>query len=239
MSQAAPGWYPQPDGSRRYWDGTQWTQQVVPAGVPAMAAPVVTTGTQASASPKKAWYKRKRVVIPTVALVGIVALASSHGSGATPSAAPVVASASAVPQSAAATMSAADEESDSASAEPSEDATDEPSADSSDDATADSEDSDDMTVSQEQAVDKAEEYIDYTAFSRTGLIKQLKYEGFSTSDSKFAVDHIDVDWMEQAELKAKQYLDYTSFSRRGLIKQLEFEGFTKKQAEHGAKAAGL
>ncbi len=35
---------------------------------------------------------------------------------------------------------------------------------------------------------KAESYIEYTAFSRTGLIKQLKYEGFSTKDSTFAVD---------------------------------------------------
>ena len=25
MSNAAPGWYPQPDGSQRWWDGYQWT----------------------------------------------------------------------------------------------------------------------------------------------------------------------------------------------------------------------
>ena len=28
---ASPGWYDQPDGSRRYWDGAQWTEQVVAA----------------------------------------------------------------------------------------------------------------------------------------------------------------------------------------------------------------
>ena len=24
---AAPGWYPQPDGSMRWWDGTRWNEQ--------------------------------------------------------------------------------------------------------------------------------------------------------------------------------------------------------------------
>ena len=67
----------------------------------------------------------------------------------------------------------------------------------------------------------------------------MKYEGFSSRDATFGADHIDVDWMEQAAIKAKDYLEYTAFSRSGLIKQLEFEGFTRKQAEHGAKAAGL
>ena len=96
-----------------------------------------------------------------------------------------------------------------------------------------------MTTSQKQAVRKAEDYLDLTAFSRKGLIKQLKFEGFSNKDATFAVDHIDVDWNEQAALKAQAYLDLSSFSRKSLIKQLEFEGFTSKQAEYGAKAVGL
>jgi Protein of unknown function (DUF2510) len=32
------GWYPQPDGQQRYWDGEQWTQDFAP-GVPPMAPP--------------------------------------------------------------------------------------------------------------------------------------------------------------------------------------------------------
>lgn len=96
-----------------------------------------------------------------------------------------------------------------------------------------------LTVSQEQAIGKAQDYLDYTAFSKSGLVDQLVYEGFSKKDAQFAADHLDVDWMEQAALKAKEYLDYTSFSRKGLIAQLMYEGFTRKQAEHGAKAVGL
>jgi hypothetical protein len=96
-----------------------------------------------------------------------------------------------------------------------------------------------LTVSQQQAVNKAQEYLDFTAFSKSGLVKQLKYEGFSDKDAKFAVNHIKVDWNEQAARKAQDYLDLTSFSRSGLVKQLKFEGFTQKQAEYGAKAVGL
>ena len=96
-----------------------------------------------------------------------------------------------------------------------------------------------MTVSQEQAVRKAQEYLEYAAFSRTGLIAQLEYEGFSKKDATFGVDHVDVDWNEQAARKAKSYLEFTSFSRKRLIEQLEFDGFTRKQAEYGVKAVGL
>jgi hypothetical protein len=36
-----PGWYPDPSGSggQRYWDGTQWTQQVAPGPQPAPPGP--------------------------------------------------------------------------------------------------------------------------------------------------------------------------------------------------------
>jgi Host cell surface-exposed lipoprotein len=85
-------------------------------------------------------------------------------------------------------------------------------------------------MSQQNAVRKAENYLDYTAFSRQGLINQLEYDNFSTEDAIFAVDHITVDWNEQAVKKAKKYLDYTAFSRGGLINQLEYDGFTHASA---------
>jgi hypothetical protein len=96
-----------------------------------------------------------------------------------------------------------------------------------------------MTVSQSNAVGKALDYIDYSAFSKKGLIAQLEFEGFSAADSKFAVDRIDVDWFEQAALKAADYLDYSSFSRKGLIDQLLFEGFTQDEAVYGVDQTGL
>lgn len=94
-------------------------------------------------------------------------------------------------------------------------------------------------LSRQNAVRKAASYLNYTAFSRQGLIEQLEYDDFSTEDATFAVDQITVDWNEQAVEKAKSYLDYTAFSRQGLSEQLEYDGFTPAQAQYGVAASGL
>ncbi|MFW0793261.1 Ltp family lipoprotein [Gordonia sp. CPCC 205515] len=95
------------------------------------------------------------------------------------------------------------------------------------------------TAGQENAIGKAKDYLAYSAFSRTGLIKQLEFEGFTESDATFAVDSLKVNWNAQAVQKAKDYLSYSSFSHSGLVEQLEFEGFTAAQAEYGVRGAGL
>jgi hypothetical protein len=96
-----------------------------------------------------------------------------------------------------------------------------------------------ITAEQENAIGTAEDYLAYTAFSRSGLIGQLKYEGYPTAVATFAVDHITVNWNEQAYLSATAYLEYSNFSRSGLISQLKYEGFTTKQATYGVTKAGL
>ena len=78
-----------------------------------------------------------------------------------------------------------------------------------------------------------------TSFSRTGLIEQLEYEGFSTEDAAWAVDRVTVDWNEQAAKSAKDYLEFTSFSHSGLVEQLIYGGFTPEQAEYGVSQTGL
>ncbi|MCK6211582.1 Ltp family lipoprotein [Georgenia sp. EYE_87] len=95
------------------------------------------------------------------------------------------------------------------------------------------------TVAQQNAQRSAEDYLAFTAFSRTGLIGQLEFEGFSTADATWGVDHLTVDWNEQAAKSAEQYLEFTSFSHSGLVDQLIFEGFTAEQAEYGVSQTGL
>ncbi|MFI5843834.1 Ltp family lipoprotein [Catenuloplanes sp. NPDC051500] len=95
------------------------------------------------------------------------------------------------------------------------------------------------TVSQKNAKEKAKDYLRFTAFSRSGLIKQLEFEGFSTKDATYGTDKQNADWNAQAAAKAKDYLGFTAFSRSGLIDQLEFEGFTTAQAEYGASQNGF
>lgn len=86
------------------------------------------------------------------------------------------------------------------------------------------------TVSEQNALQSAQSYLSFTAFSRTGLIEQLEYEGFSNADATWAVDNVTVNWGDQAAEMAETYLDYSAFSRTGLIDQLEFEGFSNQDA---------
>lgn len=95
-----------------------------------------------------------------------------------------------------------------------------------------------LTMGQKNALSKAQDYLDFSAFSYTGLISQLEYEGFTTEEATYAADHCGADWNEQAAKKAKSYIEFSSFSRQGLIDQLIYEGFTSEQAEYGATAVG-
>lgn len=88
MTQQHPaGWYPQPDGSRRYWDGSQWTGHTAP---PSTTPPTSTQGTfvtppagvnptqQARPDDRPLW-KKKRVIIPAAALAAIVGISALNG----------------------------------------------------------------------------------------------------------------------------------------------------------------
>ena len=122
--------------------------------------------------------------------------------------------------------------------EPADDPTEEPT-----EPTEEPEPENSLSVAQQNAVDMATSYLDNQSFSRKGLIKQLKFEGYSTEDSEFAVEYLQdnnqVNWNEQAAKTAQNYLDNQSFSRKGLIEQLEFEGFTREQAVYGVNEVGL
>lgn len=80
------------------------------------------------------------------------------------------------------------------------------------------------------ALKKAEEYLNYTSFSKNGLYEQLIYEKFPDDSAQFAIDNIETDWNRQALNKAKDYLEYSSFSNEGLYDQLIYEGFTEEEA---------
>lgn len=96
-----------------------------------------------------------------------------------------------------------------------------------------------LTVSEQNALAKAMSYLKTSAFSASGLVKQLEFEGFSESDAIKAVSMCGADWNEQAALKAQSYLKTSSFSHSSLVEQLEFEGFTHEQAEYGVSKTGL
>ena len=87
-----------------------------------------------------------------------------------------------------------------------------------------------LTTAQEQAIGTAEDYLSAGHFSKSGLIGQLKYEGHSAKDAKFAVEHIKVNWNEQAIGAAEDYLSSGHLSKSGLVDQLKYEGHSAKDA---------
>ena len=96
-----------------------------------------------------------------------------------------------------------------------------------------------VSVSQANAKRSAQDYLRFMPFSRTGLIDQLMYEGFSVEDATYGVDASGADWYAQAVLSAQAYLDMMGFSRSGLIDQLIYEGYTPDEATFGVDSVGL
>lgn len=96
-----------------------------------------------------------------------------------------------------------------------------------------------MSVNQENAIRSAENYLDTMPFSKTGLIKQLKFDKYSNEDATFAVNNIKVNYKEQAAKAAQHYLDTMSFSKSALIDQLKFDGYTVDEATYGVSKVGL
>ena len=94
------------------------------------------------------------------------------------------------------------------------------------------------TTGQQNALGSAANYLNTMAFSKSGLIDQLEYEGYSTEEATYAVENCGADWNEQAAKSAQNYINTMSFSRSGLIDQLIYEGFTQEQAEYGVSAVG-
>lgn len=106
-----------------------------------------------------------------------------------------------------------------------------------------------MSVAQQSAVRSAQSYLDFSGFSRAGLLQQLTSEygeGYEPADAEFAVAHLEqsgaVDWNAEAVESATDYLEFQGFSRQGLFEQLTSEygsGFTPEQANYALDQVGL
>ena len=97
-----------------------------------------------------------------------------------------------------------------------------------------SESTPEFSISREykNALAKAKDYLEYSAFSKEGLKAQLVYSKYPEEAAQYAVDNVGADWNEQALKKAKDYLDYDSFSNEGLKDQLMYSKFTEDQAQY-------
>lgn len=102
-----------------------------------------------------------------------------------------------------------------------------------------------LTSVQRNAARSAESYLQFSGFSRQGLIGQLSSEfgdKFSVGDATAAVDSLSIDWNTQAARSAASYLKMSGFSCQGLIDQLSSQHgdkYTVTQATYGATQAGI
>lgn len=95
------------------------------------------------------------------------------------------------------------------------------------------------TLGQSNALKSAQAYLDNVGgFSESGLRDQLEFEGFSSSEIDYAIEHCGANWNEQCAECAQDYLDSMSMSRSELYDQLEYEGFTSSQIAYGLAAVG-
>jgi hypothetical protein len=101
------------------------------------------------------------------------------------------------------------------------------------------------TVSQMEALESAQSYLEMSGFSKAGLMDQLTSDygdGFSKTDAAWAIAHLHADWKAEAVEAGRAYLDQQSFSRKGLIDQLSSsygDQFTRAQATYAADKLGL
>ena len=93
-----------------------------------------------------------------------------------------------------------------------------------------------------EAIESAKSYLDFSGFSRIGLISQLTSEygsQYTEEEAVSAVEYLEekglVDWKQEAVESAQSYLNFSSFSRSELYDQLTSkygENFTAEEAEY-------
>lgn len=86
------------------------------------------------------------------------------------------------------------------------------------------------------ALKKAQSYGRIFHMSKKGIYEQLtgNVEGFTPEAAQYAVDNLDMDYMENAYQKAKDYFEKMNMSKEGIYNQLtsSAEGFTPEEAQY-------
>lgn len=91
---------------------------------------------------------------------------------------------------------------------------------------------DSVTREQKNALGAAEDYLDFSSFSKQGLYDQLIFEEYPADAAQYAIDNISTDWNENALQTAQDYLDFSSFSDQGLYDQLIYDKYTAEEAQY-------
>lgn len=88
------------------------------------------------------------------------------------------------------------------------------------------------SIGEQNALNSATGYINYSDFSEQKLRDQLKYEGFTEDEIDYAIDNVIADYNQEASDRATIYYTTQSLSKARVIQQLEYEGYTQSQIEY-------
>ena len=93
----------------------------------------------------------------------------------------------------------------------------------------------------QQAVNKAQDYLETLPFSRDGLVRQMEdFDHFPSEQAEYGADNSGADWNQQAAGKAQDHLGIMAYSHDALVTQLmDLDLFASEQTEYGVSNAGL
>lgn len=85
------------------------------------------------------------------------------------------------------------------------------------------------------ALKKAEDYLSRLILSKARLIKQLKNEGFTEDEARYAADNVNVDWATNAAESAEEWMrgEHDNYSEDNLTWFLKmWEEYTDEEVAH-------
>ena len=93
------------------------------------------------------------------------------------------------------------------------------------------------TAGEKNALAAANLYLSTVPYSYQGLIDQLEFDGYTSSEAKYGADNCKADWKELAKLDALNYLGTMPMSEKKLREQLQFDGFLDDEIDYAIETA--
>lgn len=84
----------------------------------------------------------------------------------------------------------------------------------------------------EHAAETAERFLEFSSYSHVELLEALEEEGYSTDAAKAGIEEVSPDWNTQALNRAHTALAFWPHSEQGLKEMLEFVGYTDSQVDY-------
>ena len=88
------------------------------------------------------------------------------------------------------------------------------------------------------ATKRAKALLTIRAYSFSGLMRQLRNEGYGVSEAMYGLVYCGADWSEQAERKAREVLSAEEITREALYDRLIAVGFSEEDAQYGVEHCG-